>query len=310
LPPELRGPSGRGAFQAAEYRLLLCSSIFGSNGGRAVQKRNSVIVRAGFGAALLATVFVVAFSNVGPYLAAQSADRPVDGGSTALPFGPQTFRDMARAQMPMVVNIRTESRRQTRDLSQFFDRKDLFDRFFGFPRVPPQPRDQITKGAGSGFIIDHSGLILTNNHVVESATAITVALYAEEEGREYDARVVGRDPLTDSALIELMEKPSEQLPVATLGRSDAMKPGDWVMAIGNPFNFAHTVTVGVISAIERLYPVSEGRWQRVLQIDAAINPGNSGGPLLNLHGEVIGINTAIGTGAAPRNVGVGFAIPN
>jgi serine protease Do len=208
----------------------------------------------------------------------------------------------------MVVNIRTESRRQTRDVSEFFDRGDLFDRFFGAPQRPSTPRDEITQGAGSGFIIDEAGLILTNSHVVTGANRITVALYADRQGEEYAARVVGRDPLTDSALIELTEKPSRRLPIARLGQSDAVKPGDWVMAIGNPFNLAHTVTVGVISAIDRPFPVSEGRWQQVLQTDAAINPGNSGGPLLNLLGEVVGMNTAI-LSAQGGNVGVGFAVP-
>jgi serine protease Do len=111
-------------------------------------------------------------------------------------------------------------------------------------------------------------------------------------------------------LIELTEKPEQRLPQATFGRSSVMKPGDWVMAIGNPFNLAHTVTVAVISAVERPFPLSEGRVQDVLQTDAAINPGNSGGPLLNLRGEVVGINTAILThGPIAGNVGVGFAVP-
>lgn len=266
-----------------------------------VEKRNSLIGATILTAAMLASPVTGTF--------AQSSQAP--GGTSALPgaIGPNTFRQIAEAQMPMVVNIRTESRRQTRDLSEFFG-DELFERFFDNPPVPRQPRDQITQGAGSGFIIDTSGLILTNNHVVSGATRITVALYADEDEVEYDARVVGRDPLTDSALIELTEKPSRELPVATLGSSDDVKPGDWVMAIGNPFNLAHTVTVGVISAIGRPFPVSEGRWQDMLQTDAAINPGNSGGPLLNLRGEVVGINTAIMTGnRMPGNVGVGFAIP-
>jgi serine protease Do len=226
------------------------------------------------------------------------------------PINGNTFSEIAEARTPMVVNIRSESRRQTRDLSEFFDSGDLLERFFGFQQRPRQPRDQLTQAAGSGFIVDPAGLILTNNHVVAGATRITVALYADEDGREYDARVVGRDPLTDSALIELSEKPTQDLPVAILGRSGEVKPGDWVMAIGNPFNLAHTVTVGVISAIDRPFPISEGRWQDALQTDAAINPGNSGGPLLNLRGEVVGINTAIFTGGpGAGNVGVGFAIP-
>jgi serine protease Do len=124
----------------------------------------------------------------------------------------------------MVVNIRTESRRQTRELTQFFDGNELLERFFGSPQLPRSPRDQIMQGAGTGFIVDKAGLILTNNHVVAGATKITVALYAEKEGDEYNAQVVGRDPLTDSALIELTEKPSEQLPVATLAAHVTFSP--------------------------------------------------------------------------------------
>jgi serine protease Do len=231
------------------------------------------------------------------------------GIAESLPFGPHTFRAIAAGQTAMVVNIRTESRRQTRDLTEFFG-DDLFERFFGFPQEPRRPREQVTEAAGTGFVIDEDGLILTNNHVVAGATRITVALYGEEDGAAYEARVVGGDPLTDSALVELTEKPSQDLAVARLGNSDDMQPGDWVMAIGNPFNLAHTVTVGVISATGRPFPISEGRWQDVLQTDAAINPGNSGGPLLNLDGEVIGVNTAILSGGfMAGNVGVGFAVP-
>jgi serine protease Do len=242
-----------------------------------------------------------------PIAPGPDADKPLTGSIDA-----QTFRQIAERQAPMVVNIRTESRRQTADLSEFFDGGDPFERFFGRPqpRLPQRPRDRITEGAGSGFIVDTGGFILTNNHVVEGATRIAVALYGAQAGKEYDARVVGRDPLTDSALIELTEKPRESLPQAVFGRSATMKAGDWVMAIGNPFNLTHTVTVGVISAIERPFPLAEGRIQDVLQTDAAINPGNSGGPLLNVRGEVVGINTAIlANGPFAGNVGVGFAVP-
>jgi serine protease Do len=166
------------------------------------------------------------------------------------------------------------------------------------------------QAAGSGFIIDKAGYILTNNHVVEGASKIEVSLYGEGEDQEYAAKVVGRDPLTDSALIELTEKPSHELPVVKFGDSSQMEAGDWVMAIGNPFNLAHTVSVGVISATGRPFPVSEGRSTNVLQTDAAINPGNSGGPLLNVRGEVVGINTAIYTDARQQgNIGIGFAMP-
>jgi serine protease Do len=240
--------------------------------------------------------------------AAAPRTEPVSGAIDA-----QTFRQIAEAQTPMVVNIRSESRRQTRDLSQFFGGDDPFRRFFGIPDLSPGPREEILEGAGSGFIIDKSGLILTNNHVVAGATRIEVGLFpgtgGSDASKTYPARVIGRDPLTDSALIRIVEKPSVDLPVATLGDSAPMSPGDWVVAIGNPFNLAHTVTAGVISAKGRPFPL-EGRVQEMLQTDAAINPGNSGGPLLNLRGEVIGINTAIlSPGRAGGSVGIGFAVP-
>lgn len=228
---------------------------------------------------------------------------PLDGIIRA-----DSFRKIADSQMPMVVNIRTESRRRTQALSDFFGGDEFFRRFFGQPEGQ-EPQEEITEGAGTGFVIDDMGFILTNNHVVEDATKIEVGFFGDE-GIVYDAETIGRDPLTDSALIKLTEMPDEPLHVAKFGNSDQMQEGDWVMAIGNPFNLAHTVTVGVISAIGRPFPVAEGRFQQVLQTDAAINPGNSGGPLLNLRGEVIGINTAILSGqASAANIGIGFAIP-
>src|SRR5882762_398602 len=245
---------------------------------------------------------------------------PITGSISAT-----TFRDVAKAVTPAVVNIRTESRQRTQDLSEFFgggggggSSDDLFERFFGQGggggggQAPQRqrPRDQVVQAAGTGFIIDKAGFILTNNHVVEGATKIEVSLYGENADQEYAARVVGRDPLTDSALIELTEKPSHPLPEIKFGDSSQVQPGDWVMAIGNPFGLAHTVSVGVISALERPFPTTEGRSTQVLQTDAAINPGNSGGPLLNIRGEVIGINSAIYTDARQAgNIGIGFAIP-
>ena len=246
---------------------------------------------------------------------------PITGGLTAT-----TFRDVAKMVTPAVVNIRTESRQRTQDLSEFFgggggqgDPGDLFERFFGQggqggqgDQAPQRqrPREQVVQAAGTGFIIDKAGFILTNNHVVDGATKIEVSLYGEDADHEYAARVVGRDPLTDSALIELTEKPNHPLPEIRFGDSSQMQPGDWVMAIGNPFGLAHTVSVGVISALERPFPTTEGRSTQVLQTDAAINPGNSGGPLLNIRGEVIGINSAIYTDARQSgNIGIGFAIP-
>ena len=239
---------------------------------------------------------------------------PVNSAPITGPITATTFRDIAKSVTPAVVNIRTESRQRTQDLTEFFGGDDLFRRFFGAPgqggQGRRQPRDQVAVAAGTGFIIDKAGLIITNNHVVEGATKIEVSLYGDNDGQTYDARVVGRDPLTDSALIELTQKPTGTLPEIKFGDSAQVQPGDWVMAIGNPFNLAHTVSVGVISALERPFPVAEGRSAQVLQTDAAINPGNSGGPLLNIRGEVIGINTAIYTDARQQgNIGIGFAIP-
>ena len=220
-----------------------------------------------------------------------------------------TFREIARTQTAMVVNIRTESRQSTR-LNDFFGGDDLFRRFFGEPPADDEPNERTVQSAGTGFVIDKSGLILTNNHVVEDATAIEIDFFGDEDGVFYAAEVLGRDPLTDSALLQLSEMPTDlELSVANFGDSSQMVPGDWVMAIGNPFGFGHTVTVGVISATGRPFTAIPGRSQDVLQTDAAINPGNSGGPLLNIRGEVVGINTAIVSDRS-SNVGIGFAIPS
>jgi serine protease Do len=262
-----------------------------------------------------AALVIASRLGLAPESAAQTtAAPPMNSAPLTGPLTASTFREVAKSVMPAVVNIRTESRQRQQDLSEFFGGSDLFDRFFGQqePRGGGQrPREQVVQAAGTGFIIDKAGFILTNNHVVDEATRIKVSLYGEDDDQEYDAKVIGRDALTDSALIELTEKPDHTLPEAKFGDSSQMQPGDWVMAIGNPFGLAHTVSVGVISALERPFTVAEGRSAQVLQTDAAINPGNSGGPLLNLRGEVIGINTAIYTDARQQgNIGIGFAIPS
>jgi serine protease Do len=240
----------------------------------------------------------------------------------------QTFRNVAKAQSPMVVSIRTEARQRGQDLSDFFGGgapDDLLRRFFDQPGGPGgqgdqggqggggrrrQPRDQTTVASGSGFIISKEGLILTNNHVVEEATKIEVGLFGEDPEQIYQAKIIGRDELTDSALIQLTEKPNHPLPEARFGDSAQMAAGDWVIAIGNPFNLNHTVTIGVMSRTEPSFQVSDRRSTEMIQTDAAINPGNSGGPLLNLRGEVIGMNTAIlSNGRQEGNLGVGFAVP-
>jgi serine protease Do len=268
-------------------------------------------------ASLAVGLVIASRLGMSPSSAAQTVAPPMNSTPIAGQISATTFREIAKTVSPAVVNIRTESRQRQQDLSDFFG-GDLFERFFGQPgpgtprqqpQQPQQPRDRLVQAAGTGFIIDKAGFILTNNHVVEGATRIQVSLYGEDEDQLYDAKVIGRDPLTDSALIELTEKPDHTLPEVKFGDSGQIFPGDWVMAIGNPFGLGHTVTVGIISAIERAFPVSEGRSAQVLQTDAAINPGNSGGPLLNMRGEVIGINTAIISEGQARNIGIGFAMP-
>ena len=199
--------------------------------------------------ASLAVGMVVASRFGCPPSAAQTVAPPMNSAPINGPLTATTFRDIAKTVSPAVVNIRTESRQRAQDLSDFFGGggggggNDLFERFFGQPgaprQQPQQPREQVVQAAGTGFIIDKAGFILTNNHVVEGATRIRVALYGEDDGQEYDAKVIGRDPLTDSALIELTEKPDHSLPEVKFGDSGQVFPGDWVVAIGNPFGLAH-----------------------------------------------------------------------
>lgn len=177
---------------------------------------------------------------------------------------------------------------------------DFFDRFF---RNPVPRGDRKEQSLGTGFIFDEDGYVVTNNHVIEGAEDITVKL---SSGAEVKADIIGRDPKTDLALIKL--KKEGKYPFLALGDSNQVRVGDWVMAIGNPLGFEHTVTAGILSARGRSFGV--GPYDDFLQTDASINPGNSGGPLLNMAGEVIGINTMIATGGGGRtNIGIGFAIP-
>jgi serine protease Do len=243
---------------------------------------------------------------------------PMNSAPLTGPIDATTFRNIAKAQTPMVVYIQTTAKapRETTE----FGGEEFLRRFFGQPAPSPRGRgrlpdddQRLTQGTGTGFIIDKSGLVLTNNHVVEGADDIKVSLFganlSNPNERLYAAKVIGRDTLTDSALIQLTEIPDAPLPEAKFGDSDQMQPGDWVMAIGNPFGLSHTITVGVISALGRPLGGVAGREQNMLQTDAAINPGNSGGPLLNVRGEVVGINTAIYTDQRSANIGIGFATP-
>jgi len=236
------------------------------------------------------------------------------------PLDASTFRNIATAQNPVVVSIRTRSERRAGRGGG----GGMLEEFFQLPGQPrgQQPQQQLPPqlGGGSGFIIDKAGFILTNNHVVENASSIEVFLYGMDPANPLEsglkARVVGRDVLTDSALLQLTDMPDTPLTESKFGDSDNIGPGDWVMAIGSPLGFTNTVTVGVVSAVGRadpeLRPVP-GRDLPMIQTDAAINRGNSGGPLLNVRGEVVGINTAIvSTGSrlsGGGNIGIGFAVP-
>jgi len=250
---------------------------------------------------------------------------PINSAPLNGPIDATTFRTIAKNNASAVVNIQTEVRQRSRDLTEYFGGSDdLFQRFFGGGDqgnggggngTPPQrrnrPRQQeapVLEGAGTGFVIDKTGFILTNYHVVDGAETIRISFEDDARSATYAAKIVGHDQLTDSALIQLTEMPPHPLIEVKLGDSEQMQPGDWVMAIGNPFRLGHSVSVGVISALGRPFGIA-GREQNMLQTDAAINPGNSGGPLLNVRGEVVGMNTAIYTDQRSANIGIGFATP-
>ncbi len=222
---------------------------------------------------------------------------PLD--SAAKPVSPD-FVELAKRLKPTVVNIRTVKHIKAggRQANPFMGNdpfSDLFNRFFG-QQMPQQQRKQ--QGMGSGFITSADGFILTNNHVVQGADEIMVKL---ADGREIKAELKGADDKLDVALLKISDK--APLPFAELGDSDALEVGEWVMAIGNPFGLAHTVTAGIVSAKGRV--IGSGPYDDYIQTDASINPGNSGGPLFSSSGKVIGINTAI----IANGQGIGFAIP-
>lgn len=216
---------------------------------------------------------------------------------------PESFSQLTETVSPSVVNIRTvKTLKEGGYVFRHFPKpfgendpfKDFFEKFFG----DEQQKDFKQRSLGSGFIIDKEGYIVTNNHVIEDADEIQVKL---KNGEEYDAEIRGRDPNTDLALIKI--KSGHNLPFVPLGDSDALKVGEWVMAIGSPFGLEQTVTAGIVSAKGRV--IGSGPYDDFIQTDASINPGNSGGPLLNMKGEVVGINTAI----IASGQGIGFAVP-
>lgn len=238
--------------------------------------------------------------------------------STTQPLTSNIFVEIAKKQNPAVVNVSTKAKaevvhrdfrapsppspRQDGSPDPF---RDFYDRFFGDRNNQQKPK----RGMGSGFVIDKEGHILTNYHVIEGADEIVVMLEDNGKEKEYTASLVGSDSKTDIALIKIIRKPGDntEFPFLKLGSSENLEVGEWVVAIGNPFGLSHTVTVGVVSALGR--SIGAGPYDEFIQTDASINPGNSGGPLINIEGDVIGINTAIISGNTGGNVGIGFAIP-
>jgi serine protease Do len=243
-----------------------------------------------FGALLISGFGLVRPGYADINLGANSPPVNLDADATAFS---KAFIEVAEKVTPTIVRIEVVSKRADNPHEEFF--------FFPFKDMP---REQ--QGAGSGIIISDDGYIVTNNHVVENATNIKVDLF---DKRSYDAKVIGRDPLTDLAVVKIE---AEGLPVAYLGDSDGLKVGQWVMAIGNPLSLSSTVTAGIVSAIGRgslnLIRDQYGV-ENFIQTDAAINPGNSGGALVDLSGSVIGVNSAIAASRTGTYIGYGFAIP-
>ncbi len=250
---------------------------------------------------VLATLFVSILVVASSFIIASYGNGVEDAG--AIVGFPQSFAQLAKQVTPAVVNISTTATVMVpgNPFKQFFGQhNDPFEDFYGqfFDNVPDSKMKQ--QSLGSGFIVDKEGNIITNNHVVSGADKIVVKL---SNGKEYTAKVIGRDSKTDLALIKISPF-FKDMPALPLGDSDSMRVGDWVLAVGNPFGLEHTVTQGIISASGRV--IGSGPYDNFLQTDAPINPGNSGGPLVNLKGEVIGINTAI----IASGQGIGFAIPS
>jgi len=256
-----------------------------------------------FGSLLCLLAGVSISSAIDQYQAGGRMAAVANAQAPAVSQGLPDFATLAKRVGPSVVNVSTtQVRKAAADVPSPFDGDDpmsqFWQRFFG-GRIPRGSQRQM--GLGSGFIIDRNGTILTNYHVVDGAQKISVTL---SDGKSYDAKVIGKDQKTDIAVIKI--DAGEDLPAVTLGDSDRLDVGEWVMAIGNPFGLDHTVTSGIVSAKGR--QIGAGPYDNFIQTDASINPGNSGGPLINLRGEVVGITTAIYSQSG-GNIGIGFAIP-
>jgi serine protease Do len=229
-----------------------------------------------------------------------TAPQPVLSGG-----GGQTFVEIAKAVKPAVVNIyasKSSGRGEGPHGGPLDD--PLFRKFFGdefFRRFEQQPKDRKERGLGSGVIVESNGLIITNNHVVGKADEIRVTL---SDKREFKAKLIGTDPKTDVAVVQI---DATGLPTVAWADSDQLEVGEFVLAVGNPFGLTQTVTLGIVSALGRAAGIAE--YEDFIQTDAAINPGNSGGALVNVRGELVGINTAIFSQSG-GNMGIGFAVPS
>ncbi|MFB2921893.1 MULTISPECIES: HhoA/HhoB/HtrA family serine endopeptidase [Aerosakkonema] len=255
------------------------------------------------GAVLISGAIAVLPSQASPKASINSALPPEQSIELKVPQTKQSNSFVTAAVNrvgPAVVRIDTE-RTVSRRLDPFFD-DPFFRRFFG-EDFTAQPRQELLRGQGSGFIIDKGGIILTNAHVVNQADKVMVTL---KDGRSFEGQVRGVDEITDLAVVKINTQ-DRDLPVASLGDSSQVQVGDWAIAVGNPLGLDNTVTLGIVSTLHRSSTEVGVPDKRLdfIQTDAAINPGNSGGPLLNEYGEVIGINTAIRADA----MGIGFAIP-
>lgn len=248
----------------------------------------------------VASVLVIIALTAGLLLGATysvAAAQSSEGSLMNAFLGPNTIQDIVKQTGPAVVKIETEVKMKRQD-NPFFN-NPFFRDFFG-DQYKEQP--ELAKTLGSGFVVTKDGYIVTNYHVVKGATKIDVFLTSRKE--PYAAKLIGSDEQLDLAVLKI--DAGDDLPALKFGDSNKLEAGSWVIAIGNPYGLDHTVTVGVISAKGRPINISGNQFSDLLQTDASINPGNSGGPLINLQGEVIGINTAINEQAQ----GIGFAIPS
>ena len=283
-----------------------------------MKAHNAQVIGLGFGLALFVAVGLLLTTGTGPgggvsSIGPNPSIRPGQIDPTVVAPAERlgdAFAMVAARVKPSVVSVYSEKAMRLDVPEPFGD--DLFRRFFGEPFSAPRRPDSRRRefrgrlrGLGSGMILDKQGHVLTNFHVIREVDAIKVTL---ADKRTFDAKIVGTDPKTDVAVLSLEGRIPDDLPTVTLGDSDALKVGSLVLAIGAPFGLAQTVTEGIISATDR-FDIGVADYEDLLQTDAPINPGNSGGPLVNMRGEVVGMNSAIASGIG-QYAGVGFAIPS